>query len=253
MSDIPVVAGKRTTYENFIVDCPMCGRESVFNRASDLGTFEPIAGRDVACLDSGCGKPFRIVSDSINDAYEMFIFDCYELRDRKHYMSCILSLAQAYEVFFGLFFRVELLYKPFGADSNRKLADLNRVAEDLHDKLKEHTFARMRALFLQHVVARHSPRSVAEAATIVAGLPCRPGDPKDALIEALYDQKLVPLLKAIKTTKIHTLRNQVVHQRAYRPTRQEVEVAIEEARSILFPLGAYFNLHDEINWYSRTA
>jgi hypothetical protein len=216
-----------------------------------LGTFEPIAGRDVECLE--CGEPFRIVSDSVNEAYEMFLSECSELRDRKHYSACILSVAQAYEVFFGLFFRVELLYKPFGADSNRCLEDLNRVAQILHDRLKDHGFARLRALFLQHAVARHSPKSIAEAETLLAGMPCRPGDPKNADIEALPDQKLVPHLKAIKNTEVHTLRNQVVHQRAYRPTRQEAEKAIEEAQSILFPLGAYFDLHDEINWYLRTA
>ena len=253
MSDIPVVEGKRTTYENFVADCPTCGRESVFNRASDLGTFELIAGRDVSCLESTCGEPFRIVGDSINDAYEMLIYDCYELRDRKHYMSCILNLAQAYELFFGLFFRVELLYKPFAADSSQNLADLNRVAENLDAKIKNYAFARMKALFLQHAVARKSPKSVAEAATVVAGLPCHPGVPKNADIGALEDPKLVPLLKDIKNTTIDTLRNQVVHKAAYRPTRQEVEEALAEARSILFPLGTYFNLHDETSRYSRTT
>jgi hypothetical protein len=81
-------------------------QESISNRASDLRTFEPICGRDVACENTDCGKLFRIVSDSINGPHEMLIFDCYELVGRKHYMSCILSLTQAYEIFFNLFLRV---------------------------------------------------------------------------------------------------------------------------------------------------
>lgn len=86
---------------------------------------------------------------------------------------------------------------------------------------------------------------------MVAALPDRPGDPKDAAIESLGDAKLVPLLKALKATAIHTLRNRVVHKQAYRPTREEVEGALEETRSILFPLTSHLQLHDEINWYMR--
>jgi len=150
MSDIPIAKNRRTSYENFVAVCPECGRDSIFNRASDLHTFEPIAGREVACLSGYCRKPFRIINDSVNNAHEMLIFDCYELIERKHYMNCILSLAQAYEVFFSFFFRVEFLYKPFRS--------------------------------------------------------------------------------------------------AYRPTREEVEAALEETRSILFPLSNRLQLDNEFDW-----
>jgi hypothetical protein len=162
MSNIPIASKKRTTYENFVAECPWCGKESIFNRASDLRTFEPIAGRDVSCQSVDCGKPFRIVGDSVNNRHEMLIFDCYELIERKHYMNCILSLAQAYEVFFSLYFRVELLYKPFGADRDQELADLNRISEGLHDKIKEHTFTPMRALFLQYTVNGQLPKNLVQ-------------------------------------------------------------------------------------------
>jgi hypothetical protein len=251
MSNIPVARSKRPSYENFVAECPSCGRESVFNRASDLRTFEPIAGRDVSCQSADCGKPFRIVGDSVNSAHEMLVFDCYELLERKHYMNAVLSLAQAYEVFFSLFFRVELLYRPFGADPDKERADLDQLSEALHEKLKEHTFAPMRALFLQHMVSRPEPKGLAEAAALVAALPDHPGDPKDAAIDSIADAKVVPLLKALKATTIHSLRNRIVHKQAYRPTRQETEEALEEARSILFPLTSRLDLHDEINWYMR--
>jgi len=253
MSDIPVVRNKRTSYENFVAECPWCRKESIFNRASDLRTFKPIAGRDVSCLNSDCRKPFRIVGDSVNSAHEMLIADCYELVDRKHYMNCILSLAQAYEVFFSLFFRVELLYKPFAGDPDQDLADLNRLSEDLHEKVKEHTFTRMRALLLQQILTAHSPKDLVDAAAAVAALPDSPGDPKDIAVESLGDAKLVPLLKALKATNIHTLRNRVVHKQAYRPTREEVEAALEETRSILLPLTSHLQLYDEINWYMRKS
>ncbi len=246
-----MVRGKRTTYENFVVDCPACGKEIVFNRASDLGTLEPVADLRVSCLDRACGKPFCITGDSVNEAYEMLVFDSYELRDRKHYMGCILNLAQAYETFFSLFLRVELLYKPFGAGSERNLDNLNRIADDLYKKTKKLAFAHMRRLFLQHVVTHPSPMSAAKAAIVVAALPGSPCDPKDVEIDALGDPNIVPLLIAIKKATINTLRNRVVHHRGYRPTRLEVEEALEETTSILFPLGQHLDLHDEINWYSR--
>jgi hypothetical protein len=249
MSDIPLASNKRTSYENFVAECPHCGRESIFNRASDLHTFEAIAGRDVSCLSVDCGKPFRIVGDSVNNRHEMLIYDCYELIARKHYMNCILSLAQAYEVFFSLFFRVELLYKPFGADPNLDLTEMNRLGAELQKKIKEHTFAPMRALFLQHMVAGRSPKNLSESAAVIAALPDRPRDPKDASISSLGDAKLVRLLMALKATGINTLRNHIVHKLAYRPTREEAQSSLEETQSVLFPLSNHLELYEDINWY----
>ena len=249
MSNIPIASKKRTSYENFVAECPWCGNENIFNRASDLCTFEPIAGRDISCQSIDCGKPFRIVGDSVNSRHEMLVFDCYELIDRKHYMNTILSLAQAYEVFFSLYFRVELLYKPFCADRDQELTELNRIAEKLTDKIKKHTFAPMRALFLQHVATGHPPKSIAEVEAVVASLSDRPGDTKGTAIESIGDTKLVPLLKALKATNIHILRNSIVHKQAYRPTREEAEAALNETRSILFPLTSHLQLCDDINWY----
>lgn len=249
MSDIPVIRIRRASYENIVCECPWCGKENIFNRVSDLNSVEPIGGRDVSCLSADCGKPFRLIGDSVNEPHEMLLFDCRELLERKHYMNAVLSIAQAYEVFFSLFFRVELLYKPFGADPDKKLSELNRMSEALQEKVEKHTFAPMRALVLQHIMTRPLVRSLAEAAALIAAFPDCPGDPKDASIDGVGDAKLVPLLRALKATAIHTLRNRVVHKQAYRPTRTEVDAALKEARSILFPLTTHLQLHDEINWY----
>jgi hypothetical protein len=251
MSNLPIAQNRRTSYENFVAECPWCRKDNIFNRASDLHTFEPIAGRDISCQSADCRKPFRIVGDSVNSAHEMLIFDCYELIERKHYMNCILSLAQAYEVFFSLFFRVELLYRPFAFDPDQEMADLNSLSKELHEKIKKYTFAPMRALFLSYIGASHPPKTLAEASSVVSALPNNPKDPSDAAIESHSDVKLVSLLKALKRTNIHSLRNQIVHQRAYRPTREQVGEALEETRSILFPLTSRLKLYDEINWYMK--
>lgn len=250
MSDILVASKTRTSYENFVAECPWCNKENIFNRASDLRTFKPIEGRDVSCQSTNCRKPFRIAGDEINNPHEMLIFDCYELLAQKHYMNCILSLAQAYEVFFSLFLRVELVYKPFGALPGQKVSDLNRLSEKLQNKIKKHTFTDMRALFLKHMVNGSPPKNLTEAAAVVAKFPKHPQTPNDADIESLSDAKLVRLLKALRTTNIHTLRNCVVHKRAYRPTGDEVDAALKKTRSILFPLTRHLQLHDDVNWYT---
>jgi hypothetical protein len=48
----------------------------------------------------------------------------------------------------------EMNYKPFWADPDRDCDTLNELAKKLHKKIKNHTFHRMRALFLQHMVNR---------------------------------------------------------------------------------------------------
>jgi len=251
MSSIPIADKKRTSYENFVAECPLCGKENIFNRASDFCSFEPIGGRDVSCQSVDCGRPFRIVGDSVNNRHEMLIFDCYELIERKHYMNCILSLAQAYEVFFSLYFRVELIYKPFGTDrSQNRIDHLNCVSEKLYDNIKKHGFGQMRALFLHYIVTGKPVKSLEEAKVAIDALPDWPKDPKDAAIESLGDANLVLRLKALKSTSIHTLRNSIVHKQAYRPTIEEVETTLNETRSILFPLTHHLQLYDDISWYT---
>ena len=203
----------------------------------------------MACQNASCGKIFRILGDLINEPHEMLILDCDELVARKHYMNALLTIAQAYEVFFGLFFRVELLYRPFCATRDQDLKELNRLSEALQEKIKDLAFANMRGLFLQHMVSRPKPSNLGEAAAEIAAIPDRQGTMRDTALEGLSDPVLVPLLKALKATNINTLRNRVVHKQAYRPTRQEVEAALEESQSILLPLTFHLELHDEINWY----
>lgn len=250
MSQVPYATEKRTSYENFAAVCPRCGEWSIFNRVSDLNECGPIAFKTVQCLSPSCSKPFNINGDSINAAHEMLVFDCYELLRQKHYMNCVITLAQAHEVFFSLFLRVELLYKPFAKDDAQDVDHLNQLSEQLAKKVKKHTFARMRALFLRQLVSGSHPASLPEAEVAILGLADEPTDPTDSEIEAVGDPALVNLLKALKQITIHEVRNRVVHKRAYRPSRDEVESAIESARKLLFPLTHRLCLYDDINWYS---
>ncbi len=75
----------------------------------------------VYCSDTRCSKPFHISGDLVSAAYEMLIFDCYDLKEEKKYGYCIRNLAQAWESFFSLYLRVSLLYRPFARSDFEEL------------------------------------------------------------------------------------------------------------------------------------
>ena len=255
MQGIPSVNIERASYENIEVTCPHCGCESIFNRRSDLCTTERIVGRDVRCLYKECSKPFRVVGDLANERHEMLIYDCRELLERKHYTQCILNTTTAYETFFSLFFRVELAYKPFAAESTLRIGKLNELLLKLQAKTAKYTFHSMRALFLRHIVGQTSVEDLCKAEYIVESDLDQPNCPSNTEIEALgkdCGNLVEPLLK-LNRTEIHRLRNQVAHRKAYRPTREEAVQSLQEAQSILIPLTLNLDLHDDPNWYKQMA
>jgi hypothetical protein len=254
MTGIPCAQEIQTTYENFSARCPWCGFKNIFNRASDLEDLEPIAHKQVVCLNRDCGQPFTISGDLINPAFEMLIYDCYELRCAKHYAYCILNSAQAFEVFFSQYLRVQLLYRPFASDSDRDIEQLNDLAKLLYEKVKRHTFARMRNLFFDQVLQQQQPSSLLEAEARINALPEKPVEPPDRSLESVADQRLSALLLRLKHCKVGELRNQVVHKRAYRPKLDEVNEALRETREILLPLASMLRIQsDDLNWYMRSA
>ena len=181
----------------------------------------------------------------------MLIFDVRELYNRNHYMASILNLAQAYEVFFSLYLRVNLLFKPFGSESDRDPDKFNRLEEQLYNEIKKYGFADMRALFLQHVVTGSPlPRNLTEAETVLSAFP-KPRLPRNAEIRAITDKNLIPYLEAVKNTKIHETRNLVVHKYAYRPSREEVDLAYKETTDTLLPMTTRLDLNDDLNYYLR--
>jgi hypothetical protein len=175
----------------------------------------------------------------------MFL-DVHELYARKQYMTCILNIAQAYEAFFSLYLRVEILFKPFAVDQNK----LNNLLDTLSKS--RYTFDPLCAIFLQMVVDDASPRNLTEAATALSDLSAKPSKPKRDALNSVKDSKLREHLKAIYDTKIHVTRNRVVHDRAYRPTREEVEMAYTEASETLCALTERLNLCDDIEYYNKT-
>lgn len=236
-------------YENIVVDCPICNDEVKLNRASDLQTFKPIPGLSVSCY--ACKSEFWINGDSVNERHEALIFDCHDHLAAKRYMNCILNVCQAYEMFFSLYLRVNLLYRPFAADYRKGCASidkLNALFQELASETGDLSFARMRDIYLRLMVRSEQPSSLDEAKAHIESLrECR--CPKDEELTVGRDKKISELLLRVKRTKINGLRNDVVHKNGYRPKRGEAEHALSEARSVLFPLTSLLDLHDDVNWY----
>ena len=241
-----------SSYENVRAECPWCRRMSIFNRRSDLGGAELIANRTVACLLESCGKRFTIIGDSEDEAFRMLVFDTYGFIDAKQYMGAILNLAQAHEVFFSTWLRVFLAYRPFAHDNGQDLVQLNARLNELFSATKKLSFQRLRSVFLR-LVLRDGPSSLVGASGIIVEIPNLRGDPTDEELDTCKDPKLRELLHRLKSSTIHEIRNLVVHQRAYRPSRDEAVAALETTRGTLLVLAARLDVHDDPNWYVQQA
>lgn len=248
---------KETTYENVIAWCPYCNYKNIFNRITDLKTTEAIGFMKVICLNDVCGKEYNINGDSISPAFQMIVFDCYDLKQQKRYSYCLLNLAQAFEVFFSLYLRVELLYKPFSIEHKKgkdSLNHMNELSKQLYKKIKTYTFVKLRNIFLNRVLINQPAKSLDEAEKIIKDINSLTTMPSDIIIGNIQDAYLSVLLINLKNTKICELRNKVVHKLAYRPSIEEVDAAIEETISILFPLATCLEMKiDDINWYMSHA
>lgn len=240
-----------TSYENFFACCPWCGFRNVFNRVTDLGTTEPIVYKEVHCLSEECKQLFAIHYDSANAMHEMLIFDCYKLLQDKHYAYCILNISQSVEAFVSNFLRVKLIYKPFWSEDKHDNDHANSVAELLYKQTKEYTFSKLRNILINWVLRPPLINTLQEAETEIHILCRLIYMPKDEVIMTFGgDPRITPLLMALKRSKIGELRNLVVHKQRYRPTRKEVDEALEEISSILFPLSMLLGvMTDDVNYY----
>ncbi len=255
MPRIPTANKLQSTYENFVAECPHCQEACTFNRMSDLKTCEPISGMDVSCFNPACAKPFRILNDLINPRHQMLLFDSQDFLKQKRYMNCILNICQAYEVFFSQFLRVELVFKPLWNDQGDR-NELNSVAQLLWRRTETMTFSPLRTIFLRRVVGQiPPPASLTESSSVIEGLSSLKNlpIPDDSDIDKLGDLRLIPILKMLKVSKIHKTRNRVIHKDAYRPTKDEAEAALAEAKSILMPLTHLLDIQENINWYRQNA
>jgi hypothetical protein len=220
-------------YETITARCDQCGSLCTLNRVDDIGDPGPYySGCYVGC--TACGRPFWIHGDAIAPAYELLIFDAEKQMRAKHYMLCVTSLAQAWEMFFATFCYSNYLYRPFYYRA-RYLGRLERfddLSQQLGDAIRNFTFDQLRNLLVNTIVERVRPGTLDESEDAIARIE---GDnfgqrPAKGGVDAFPDLSVRAVLLQLQGLRIGELRNRVVHEDAYRPGRAEVEECGDEIR-----------------------
>ena len=231
---IPYSKETKPTFENFKAVCPHknCDYENIFNRASDLKTLKFISFKEVTC--ESCGEPFRIKGDYASNIYQYLIDDCYELIKEKKYMYVILNCSQSFEAFFSLAIRCKYLYKLFQKKSIT-FDKLNNLDGDLSDSISDLGFNKLRNLFLRSNFKKNLS-SYSDIKNAIDSLNEKKYQetPSDDRIREMTEQDLSEILIEIKEVEINTLRNDIVHQSAYRPTLKKAKKCLKKTRKLIF-------------------
>jgi len=233
----PYAMDKHASYENFEARCPICGSWNIFNRATDFGDFKLIGFKTVSCFSSECGQQFNINGDLVSPDYNMFIMQCYTLKETKQYMLCIVVLAQAFELFFSRYLLKTLVLDPLKKDPTRRMAtNYKSMADALYEKIERLAYQKLRNIFLNVAIQMLSLSTILEARSTIQAIPSMHCDPSDFAIDAYPFTDIRDLIHGVKRSSIGKLRNRVVHKEGYRPRLDEVEAALTETRKLIFGL-----------------
>jgi hypothetical protein len=224
---------KSKDYETITAQCDECGSLSIVNRVDDIGDPGPYdSGCYVGCTE--CGRTFWVYGDAIDPAYELLLFDAEEHMRAKHYILCVTSLAQAWEMFFATFVYSNYLYRPYHRNVRHpeERERFEGLADQLGDAIWNFTFDQLRNVLVNTVVEGVRPRTLDESEVAIARIK---GDdfgqrPAKARVDALSNSSVRAVLLQLQELRIGELRNRVVHKDAYRPRRWEVEVCSDEIR-----------------------
>jgi hypothetical protein len=244
-------------YETITARCDECGSLSILNRVDDIGDPGPYdSGSYVGCAE--CGRPFWISGDAIEPAYELLLFDAEEHMRAKHYIPCVTSLAQAWEMFFATFVYSNYLYRPFFRRARYPVGPerFDDLAEQLGNTIWDFTFNQLRNVLVNTVVEGVRPGTLDESELAIArieddNLGQRPAK---ARVDAFSDASVRAVLLQLQGLRIGALRNRVVHEDAYRPRRWEVEDCSDEIRVLYRAKGRLaVRTFDEWKAASRSA
>ena len=227
---------KRTNYENFIAECPYCGKENIFNRISDLQTIQPITFMEVKCFE--CNKEFNINGDKITESYEYLIYDCCELLRTKRYMYCIFNLCQACEAFLLKAIETKTILEPWKRRIlYRRVNVLNEYRKRLFDSVEGYSYERLRNLFLDLYIYNKSFNDQQDIDDYLEGIVSIVNHcPPEAVIKNYPDQRTRDLLLDLHGLDINKIRNKVVHKYAFRPSSQDVQKYWDSVGRIIYGL-----------------
>ena len=220
-------------YETITARCDECDSLCTFNRVDDIGDPGPYySGRYVSCTE--CGRPFWIFGDATDPAYELLIFEAEQHMRAKHYMLCVTSLAQAWEMFFATFVYSNYLYRPFYHEASypKRHERFDGLAEQLGDAIRSVTFDALRNVLVNTVVEGVRPQTLDESEKAIARIEVDNFGrrPAKASVDGFTDSSVRAVLLQLQGLRIGELRDRVVREDAYRPRRGEVEDCGEEIR-----------------------
>lgn len=246
---------QKPDYETVTAECEHCGSRCVYNRIDDIGEPGPYAGRHIECLV--CREQLWIFGDIINPAYELLVFAASERFETKRYMQCVAMLGQAWEMFFSLFAYSNYLYRPFFEDPDLDYRDehFDRLVAQLNKTMRRFTFFSLRNALTNTMLKGVHPQTLqeSEAAISKIGDENFGNDPKRVDIEHFPNEELRSLLKKLQQLKIANLRNDVVHQHAYRPRRADVEECLEEDIALLYRVKIRLPVFTFSEWSARKS
>ena len=108
----------------------------------------------------------------------------------------------------------------------------------------------MRNIFFNLIVNNIAPTTISDALEVINNIPSMGSNLPKTEFSKIEDEELKTVLLRIESCMISEMRNDVVHKLAYRPSLDEVEKALEEARGNIFPASRMLEiLGDDANWY----
>lgn len=221
-------------YENFKALCPYCNHWNIFNRVSDLKTVEPIWTKNVTC--QFCNKEFHIGYDQVGTNYNKLIFQCPELIKQKEYMTTIIILCIAYEMFFQTVLYHYLV-------DRFSLQDKKILTELLDNSIAKFTFNKLYNEFIKIVIFVNNKKniSVACAKCYIENIDGNSVKDLKTKLQLIKNKELKKSLLILfdlnnKQKSINYIRNKVVHKNGYRPTKEEVEKEYKIGRELILKL-----------------
>ena len=153
----------------------------------------------------------------------------------KHYMLCVTSLAQAWEMFFATFVYSNYLYRPFyhRARNPGRLERFDDLAERLGEAIRDFTFDQLRNVLVNTVVERVRPGTLDESGVAIARIE---GDnfgqrPAKARVDAFSDSSVRAVLLQLQGLRIGELRTQLYAKTPTGPVGRKSKIAAKESGS----------------------
>lgn len=233
-------------YEVVTISCLRCGHVNIYNKADDLDDRDDVAGIERPCQNPNCPEIIRIPMETANPPYELFLFDAGWYRRRKRHMQAVAMLAQAFEMFFALGVEVMLIHHPWNATGRTDQATAEDLASRLFDKTQKFAYAKMCSLFI-NLAAQPRPNSFLEAEALLSRVEILASlSEANRAIEAVADSDLRMLLTQLRDLPLPSLRNRVLHKRAYRPRASEVDECLKPAHELTSQLWIRLELSESL-------